>query len=157
MEPPAAELDPELDPDPDPERDPDPDAHARVIPRARAVAFARGAARVAVPAAAWAAQRCARAASVTAAAAWRRRRALQALLTRGVWWAALVGWAATAIALWSIDAIDVQRSLAVFAAGAVACVAVVAFGRAAHLRWLGGVLGSMHGVSAVLLWFVANG
>lgn len=78
------------------------------------------------------------------------------MLTRVAWWAALAAWWTTALALVGGGPLEIRGALVVFAAGALACAAVVSLGGARRLRWWGGALGSVHGTSAVVLWFVAN-
>lgn len=88
--------------------------------------------------------------------AWRRRVVLGASLTRGAWWAALAAWWTAAVGLLGGGVLDVEHSLVVFAVGTGVCAAVVAFGGVPRVRWLGGALGSLHGASAVVLWFVVS-
>lgn len=91
-----------------------------------------------------------------ATATWRRREGVVAILGRVAWWGALVAWWSAAVSLLGGDLLDVDRARLLFVAGAVACAMVVVSCRAGRLRWLGGALGSLHGVSAVVLWFVVH-
>lgn len=91
-----------------------------------------------------------------AAATWRRREAVVAILGRAAWWGALVAWWSAAVSVLGGGVLDLDRARLLFVAGALACALVVASSRAGRLRWLGGALGSLHGASAVVLWFVGQ-
>lgn len=116
---------------------------------------ARIAARVAAVAV-WSAQRLGRGLAWIGAGTWRRRGAVVAVLARAAWWGALVAWWSAAVSVLGGGLLDLDRALLSCIAGAIACAVVVASSRASRLRWLGGALGSLHGASAVVLWFVAN-
>lgn len=88
--------------------------------------------------------------------AWRQRAQIAAVLTRAGWWAALAAWTTTAAGVLGTGVLDLDRAVVVFATGAAVCAAIVALGHARRMRWLGATLGSLHGISAVVLWFVAN-
>lgn len=116
---------------------------------------ARIAARV-VAIAGWSAQWIGRGLAWTGRATWRRREAVVAVVARAAWWGALVAWWSAAVSVLGGGLLDLDRARLLCVGGAIACAVVVASSRAARLRWLGGALGSLHGASAVVLWFVGN-
>jgi hypothetical protein len=87
---------------------------------------------------------------------WRQRAPIAGLAARAAWGFALWMWWASAVALAGTARVDVHASLRTFALGAAVCAVVVVVaglvGRMRHVQWAGGVLGSMHGVCAVVLW-----
>lgn len=95
-----------------------------------------------------------------------RRRVLFAIAVRVGFWAALWIWSSAAVALLGpahdpgalgqASAASLDHALQTFAIGTAICVVIVLGASATRLRLAGGVLGTMHGASAVVLWLLSS-
>ncbi|MFO0637256.1 MAG: hypothetical protein U0168_30905 [Nannocystaceae bacterium] len=94
------------------------------------------------------------------------RRVVLAVAVRVGFWAALVIWLRAAVALLGpahdpgalaqASVASLEQAQQTFAIGTAICVAIVLGASATRLRLAGGVLGTMHGASAVVLWLLAG-
>lgn len=85
----------------------------------------------------------------------RHRAPVFGLITRVVFWGALVLWCTTAIALVGGGPLDVDAMLARFVFGAAACATITVAAAAARVRWMTALVGALHGLAGLGLWLIA--
>ncbi len=101
-----------------------------------------------------ASQRLVRALATVARGVHRRRAVLWALGARAIFWGALVLWCTTAMTLVGGGVLDTRDLLGRFVLGAAICGVVAVAATAARLRWLGALVGALHGTGGLVLWLL---